>query len=191
MEVVKFNSIEDALKVQAHLHNITIVGSELLHASRFDREALSLAAQLEGLTQNDYQISQCFVGNRAEGLWDCQRDRWIPRIVLEIGLPVAVFDERSNSQLVGVNRYVLSVDRNFRRINGVTSVAIPLIVNEELIRLANIVQRCHIENAEDIILEITMAYFQFNDFRNPSQYHLILRGGGRSQIIQFYPNLVV
>ena len=57
MEIVKFNSPEDAVKVQAHLYSVTVVGSELHHIEKFDRAALGLATRLEGLTQDDYQIS--------------------------------------------------------------------------------------------------------------------------------------
>lgn len=57
MEIAKFNSPEDAAKVQAHLHNVTVVGSELHHIEKFDKAALGLATRLEGLTQDDYQIS--------------------------------------------------------------------------------------------------------------------------------------
>ena len=185
MEIVKFNSPEEAVKVQAHLHNVTVVGSELHHIEKFDKAALGLATRLEGLTQNDYQISSSFIEHHGDNSW-FYRPGQLAQTTLDIVLTVAMLDNNGDIDMVGAHRYGLSVDPDFQITNGFNEI--PLIMNRELVRFADIVQRAYAENTTDIVSEIAVAYCQVDDFRNPSQYHLMIRGGGRSQTIRFYPS---
>lgn len=185
MEIAKFNSPEDAVKVQAHLHNVTVVGSELHHIEKFDKAALGLAARLEGLTQDDYRISSSFIEYHGDNSW-FYRPGPLAQTTLDIVLTVAILDNNGDTDMTGVHRYGLSVDPGFQITDGFNEI--PLIVNREFVRFADMVQRVHVENAADIVSEIAVAYCQVDDFRNPLQYHLMIRGGGRSQTIRFYPS---
>ncbi|MEG3880508.1 hypothetical protein QT972_24395 [Microcoleus sp. herbarium7] len=189
MEIAKFNSPEDAIKVEAHLRGVKIVGSEL-HHTKFDRAALSLAARLEGLTQNDYQICNNFVKHQTDSPWFDRPPVQAPRITLEVALTVAILSESGDAEVVGVHVYRLAVFSSFLIDGAFTEIQ--LTVNAELVRFANMVQH---NNTEDItedmnISEIDVVCCRVDDFRNPSQYHLVIRGDGRSQTIRFYPGSV-
>ena len=183
MEIAKFNSPEDAVKVQAHLYSVTVVGSELHHIEKFDRAALGLATRLEGLTQNDYQISSSFLEHHGDNSWFYRPSSLARTVVLTVAM---LLGNNGDMNMVGVKRYELSVDPDFQITDGFNEI--PLIANREFVRFADMVQRAHVENAADTVSEIAVAYCRVDDFRNPSQYHLIIRGGGRSQTIRFYPS---
>ncbi|MEG3880507.1 hypothetical protein QT972_24390 [Microcoleus sp. herbarium7] len=56
MQIVKFNSPEDAVKIQAHLYDVTIDGATLFFA-KFDRAAFDFVLALEGLSSADYSAN--------------------------------------------------------------------------------------------------------------------------------------
>jgi hypothetical protein len=209
MKVIKFRSPEIAEKIHAHLYGATIDGDKLFF-TKFDQMAFNLAINLEDLSRADYAVfgtegdrngpwisrPSHISSHQTDSPWLHGQDHRLHRqdhpqsqTTLEVALTVGIPNENDGMGVIGVHRYGLLVDPTFLIVDGFNEI--PLIVNRELVRFADIVQRAHVENTTDIVSVIAVAYCQVDDFRNPSQYHLLVAGDGRSQTIRFYPSSVL
>jgi hypothetical protein len=176
MEIVVFNSPEDAQKIQAYFPDTTVDENKLV-SPKFDNRALKLAIGLESLT--NYKILN---SKLSENNWFLNQRNQALVLLLEINILTEVrLDKHEYRFLVDS-----SFDCEYREATGMNEI--PLTITPVILDFANRLEKQNLY--PEPIQEIENCACQVN-LENPRICHLVIIENGLQKIIKFYPTRIL
>jgi hypothetical protein len=195
MEIVLFNSPEDARKIQAYFPDTTVNDNKLV-SPKFDNRALKLAIGLEKLT--NYKIFNNLKPSKNNWFLNRQNQSWILEIDILVQdvtpLPLLITEKMQCPTKLRFNRHQchFSVESHFnyayREVTGLNEI--PLVVTPKLLDFINILEKQNIYIANTPIREIESCVCQIN-LDNPRICRLGIVENGLKKFIRFYPTNIL